>query len=147
MAASIILNFGEYVFLGGLLLPIKNLTFVGLSGRLRVVYSWPLLCWSNFRCKSANSKSKNGSKFWCFWEWIPLELKLKALNPEKARVRNRTCRWSYWTCESVHNCEMRKRKKTLTILKTENKSHKTVKFHHCVAAHPVNRSQPNLVCL
>ena len=77
----------------GLLLPIKHLTFVGLSRRLRVVYSWELQCWSDFRCKSA--KAKNGSKCWCFWTWGPFKVNLKAPNPEKARVRNRTRRLSY----------------------------------------------------
>ena len=33
--------------------------------------------------------------------------------------------------------EMKKREKR------KNKSHKTMIFHHCVAAPPVNRSQPN----
>ena len=41
--------------------------------------------------------------------------------------------------------EMRKRK--TKYKKWENKSHKSVIFHHCVEAPPVNRSQPNLACL
>ena len=32
-------------------------------------------------------------------------------------------------------------------MKMENKSHKSVIFHHCVQAPPVNRSQPNLACV
>ena len=65
----------------GLLLSIKNLYFVGLSWRLRVVYSWRLLCWSDFRCKCV--KSKNGSKFWCFSGRRPLKNEFEGCKPWK----------------------------------------------------------------
>ena len=126
----------------GLLLPIQN-PCVGLSIRLRVVYSRGLLCWSDFRCKSA--KSKNRSKFWCFWGRIPLRNKFEGSKPPKGTC---TCRNTSFELSCVRIGqelrpvgEMRKRKKR------ENKSHKTVIFHHSVAALPVNRSRPNLVCL
>jgi hypothetical protein len=89
----------------GLLLPIKNLTCVGLSIRLRVVYSRGLLCWSDFRCKSA--KSKNRSKFWCFWGRIPLRNKFEGSKPPKGTWTCRNTSFElYYACESVKNCDL-----------------------------------------
>ena len=59
----------------------KKLTFVGLSWRLMVVYSWGLQCWSDFRCKSA--QSKNGSKFLLFSGRRPHKGEFEGSKPRK----------------------------------------------------------------
>ena len=115
----------------GLLLLIRNPTFVRLSWRLRVLYSRGLYCWSDFRCKSG--KSKNGSKFWCFSGLRPLKTEFEGF-----KLRRGTCAKQNTSLELLNERigpelrpvgEMRKRKKGIT-------SHKTVAFHQCVAAPP-----------
>ena len=130
----------------GLLLSLKKLTFVGLSWRLRVVYSRGLECWSDFGCKS--TKSENGSKCWCILGRGPPKNKFEGFKLRKGactkqktsfellkranRSRIATCRWD---------------EETEKLKKRENESHKTVIFCHCVEVLPVIRFQPNLSCL
>ena len=117
----------------------QKLTFVRLSWRLRVVYSWGLQCWSNFRCKSAckSAKSENGSKFWCF-----LGRRLPKSEFEGSKLTKGTCTnqntsfelLNVWIGSELRPVgEMRKLKKKI-YNRRENKSHKSAIFHHCVEA-------------
>ena len=96
-----------------LLLPIKSLTFVGLSRRLRVVYSRGLQCWSDFWCKSA--KSENGSKIWCFLGRRPPKSEFEGSKPPKGTCTKQNTSFELlrvrigWKLRPVG--EMRKRKK------------------------------------
>ena len=129
----------------GLLLPIKNLTCVGLFWCLWVVYSRGLQCWSDFRCKSA--KSENGSKFWCFLGRRPPKSEFDGSKPTNGTCTNQNTSFELlkvWICSELRPVgEMSKRKN----INKENKSHKTVIFHHCVEVPPGNQSQPKLAYL
>jgi hypothetical protein len=89
----------------GLLLPVENLTSVGLSRRFKVVHSYSD---SNSEAILAANRSspKTGRNFDVFCAGDPLEIKLKAANTKKARERNKERRLSYLTCKSVQNYDL-----------------------------------------
>ena len=83
-----------------------------LSRRLRVVYSWGL---NAEAISAANSKSKNGSKFWCFLGRRPLKSEFEGSKPWKGSFKKHNTSFELLYVQIGPELrpvgEMRKRKK------------------------------------